>query len=67
VSPSPSKERGRGYVREASPLFDPPLPFTPSKEGGYVRGAKPFFNSSLVFVPEQGVGEGVIYGGFASL
>jgi len=29
--PSPSKERGIGYVREAPPLFDSPLVFTLSK------------------------------------
>jgi len=31
LSPSLTKERGIGYVREAEPLFDSPLVFTLSK------------------------------------
>jgi len=29
-----TRGRGNDFLREASPLFDSPLPFTPSKEGG---------------------------------
>jgi len=45
--------RGRGisYIREASPPFDSPLVFSPSKEGGgriLKRGASPLLDTLLL-------------------